>query len=383
MNEDSTRRMFWSVLPFATFELVVFLGAVAHLSHRGFTTAAAWGESALPILISSPVVYIAYRITQSELTKGPALRVFTIMLGSVCFGIVVTLFITLMFAVRGELFGDTAYIFLLTATAGSASGAPIGFFYIELQLRSDRLAARNREIAELNKRLSISNRALRHNLRNELNIIIGMTDVLEESVDDSRQSEFKTLKRHEIQLLRLSDKSRDLRTIWTTDDLVPIELRKEISEAIQQATECGLLGECQVTLNIQDDCTVTAHPKLNLAIEEAIKNAYQHNRDAELSITVSVRKHGEYGRIEIADTGFGIPESEREVLESPVETSLQHGMGLGLWLINSVVTQSKGSLSFTDNEPTGAIVILDLPLVTATEDNSTWLDKTILNAVLE
>ncbi|WP_459987600.1 ATP-binding protein, partial [Natrinema sp. JCM 9743] len=64
----------------------------------------------------------------------------------------------------------------------------------------------------------------------------------------------------------------------------------------------------------------------------------------------------------VADDGPGIPPEERELLEGDREiTQLRHASGLGLWLVNWVVTQAGGRLTFHDNEPRGTVVTLAIP----------------------
>jgi C4-dicarboxylate-specific signal transduction histidine kinase len=52
---------------------------------------------------------------------------------------------------------------------------------------------------------------------------------------------------------------------------------------------------------------------------------------------------------------------ERNVLTDELEqTPLYHGSGLGLWLVNVIVTRSGGVLSIAENSPTGNVVGIEL-----------------------
>jgi signal transduction histidine kinase len=77
---------------------------------------------------------------------------------------------------------------------------------------------------------------------------------------------------------------------------------------------------------------VVAHPALVETIEETLVNAKHNDADVEVSITVS-DESPETISVVVADTGRGIAESERDVLNTSGDTSLSHGLGLGLWLI--------------------------------------------------
>jgi signal transduction histidine kinase len=66
-------------------------------------------------------------------------------------------------------------------------------------------------------------------------------------------------------------------------------------------------------------------------------------------------------RITVADNGPGIPSQDRTAISEGRETELEHGSGLGLWLTYWIVDNSGGELKFTDNEPRGSVVHIDLP----------------------
>lgn len=68
--------------------------------------------------------------------------------------------------------------------------------------------------------------------------------------------------------------------------------------------------------------------------------------------------------LDAAEVGDGdpIPEMERRVLswETDIEP-LYHGSGMGLWLVDLIVRQSDGVLSFEENDPSGNVVTIRLP----------------------
>jgi sensor histidine kinase regulating citrate/malate metabolism len=53
---------------------------------------------------------------------------------------------------------------------------------------------------------------------------------------------------------------------------------------------------------------------------------------------------GDRYRKRVADDGPGLPEMEREVLGADTETPLRHGQGIGLCLVNAVVTEAGRTL---------------------------------------
>lgn len=66
--------------------------------------------------------------------------------------------------------------------------------------------------------------------------------------------------------------------------------------------------------------------------------------------------------LHVEDDGPGIPKQEIEVIDEGEETALAHASGLGLWLVEHVVSQSDGSLSFDVSD--GTYVTVTLPRAT-------------------
>lgn len=67
----------------------------------------------------------------------------------------------------------------------------------------------------------------------------------------------------------------------------------------------------------------------------------------------------------IADNGPGIPDQEQKTIKLGEETPLQHGTGLGLWIVYWTVSLFGGEVTLEDNSPRGTRVILSLPQASA------------------
>ena len=67
-------------------------------------------------------------------------------------------------------------------------------------------------------------------------------------------------------------------------------------------------------------------------------------------------------RLEIRDTGPGIPPAMRGKVLAPFFSSRADGTGLGLSIVHQIVGNHHGSLEISDNEPQGCVIALLLPL---------------------
>jgi two-component system nitrogen regulation sensor histidine kinase NtrY len=66
--------------------------------------------------------------------------------------------------------------------------------------------------------------------------------------------------------------------------------------------------------------------------------------------------------VEIADDGKGIADNEKVKLFEPYFSTKTSGMGLGLAIVNSILTDHHGSIRVQDNKPNGAKFIIELPV---------------------
>jgi signal transduction histidine kinase len=79
------------------------------------------------------------------------------------------------------------------------------------------------------------------------------------------------------------------------------------------------------------------------------------------ALTIRTRRSSGGVRLDVADTGEGLTDEERERLFTPYYTTRQHGTGLGLAIVQSVVADHGGKIS-VDSEPArGTTFHIELP----------------------
>lgn len=101
---------------------------------------------------------------------------------------------------------------------------------------------------------------------------------------------------------------------------------------------------------------------LSTLLTNLIENAIIHSDAPEPTVQVSVREpsktEGEFV-FEIRDRNDQIPAEEIETLRAGDETSLQHGQGIGLWIVYWCVQKLQGEIDF--NYDDGNILTVTLP----------------------
>ena len=66
-------------------------------------------------------------------------------------------------------------------------------------------------------------------------------------------------------------------------------------------------------------------------------------------------------RLEVADTGCGVPAEVRRKLFEPYFSTKRNGSGLGLSIVSRIVSDHSGYIRVRDNQPRGTRFIVELP----------------------
>jgi signal transduction histidine kinase len=102
---------------------------------------------------------------------------------------------------------------------------------------------------------------------------------------------------------------------------------------------------------------------LESVFRNLLTNAIQHNDNEVPEVTVSATAGDDTVRVRIADNGPGIPDERKEEIFEQGEVSLDsEGTGLGLYLVDTLVGRYGGEVRVKDNNPDGAIFIVELPI---------------------
>jgi signal transduction histidine kinase len=227
------------------------------------------------------------------------------------------------------------------------------------------LAFREAQLLEREQRLGVLNRVLRHNVRNEMSVILNYAQLIQETTtDDQAATAADTIVDTGRKLADLSEKARQIEEALDSADegLVEQDLVTIAEEVVASARKDA--EETDVVFEGPDEMQTAAIPALKVAVENVVENAVEHNDNdeprVELALGRVTRDGDERVVLKVADNGPGIPEQEKNVLVQGRETALEHGSGLGMWLVYWVIDKSEGNLNFEENDPRGSIVTMEL-----------------------
>ena len=233
-----------------------------------------------------------------------------------------------------------------TTTATDDSGQPIGRTIIFTDITTER---------RRQQRIQVLNRVLRHNLRNDLNAAKGYVDLL---ASEEAETERFRVKVESIldDLVTIGNKAQSTETVLAADPITndTTKLSALIADVLDSIEVDNAID---IAVSVPQKVEVRINPLvLHSIIEEVIENAVRHSGCSEITIDYD----REPPSLVIADDGSGIPNHEIAVLDNAQETDLEHGSGLGLWLIKWGIDSFGGSVTF-ETDDTGTSVRIDFP----------------------
>ncbi|WP_248516795.1 PAS domain-containing sensor histidine kinase [Salinarchaeum laminariae] len=208
------------------------------------------------------------------------------------------------------------------------------------------------------RQLAVLNRVLRHNLRTEVNVLTGHAEELVEAADSPEQvAAAETIHDSALTLSRLGDEARDVEQALDADPtLDPIEIEAAVDDA-REAVE--LLDRADLVVDVGDVPRALTGGHLDRALASLLDNAVRHSDAATPVVTVSARETDDGVAITVTDDGPGLPDRERRLLTGELDlTPLDHGNGLGLWLVRWIVTAYGGAVEYTDRPEGGSAITI-------------------------
>jgi signal transduction histidine kinase len=214
---------------------------------------------------------------------------------------------------------------------------------------------------QYSRHLSVMQRVMRHNMRNDPGKVRGWTELMSEESDaEVRAEQFKAVEPILDKWDSMTEKMKEIKQVLQSRDggletTASGPLIEDVASRIREEHE-----NATILANGTNSESAQVPTTLRQAIDELVENAVKVKATATIEITV--RSGDDWAEISVIDDGPGMPEMEAKVPESGEEDPLNHGKGLGLWMVRMIVTQAGGSVSV---EPTtdGTEVRLQLPTI--------------------
>ncbi|HEY7185960.1 MAG TPA: ATP-binding protein [Vicinamibacterales bacterium] len=202
-----------------------------------------------------------------------------------------------------------------------------------------------------------------HQAGTPLNLISGYVQML---LEDSRVDE-RTRTRLRTIDAQIANVTRVLRTMLDRARHAPQSEPVRVADVIEHVREVSAprLARTNIRLVVDVEASippVKAHAaQLEMALLNLVTNALDAMPNGGV-LTISASNGSDSVRIEVADTGPGIPGAIADHLFDPWVTTKPagQGTGLGLAIVRDVVHAHNGRVSVR-SEPQGAVFVIDLP----------------------
>ncbi len=217
------------------------------------------------------------------------------------------------------------------------------------------LETREETIQKRERRLSVLNRVLRHNVQNDLSVVQSHLEMMPEMGQDRQEDMAETGLEMIDKLLAHSKKAdrMDRAMESAQDGVVEVDVADIVTSTVEDHRR--EFPDATIRATTPSSQPVWAVSTLEYAVATLVENACVHA--TEPTVEVSVSRQGETVAVTVADDGPGIPESEQEVIGADQETALDHGSGVGLWLAHLIAEESGGSLVFGDQTDGGQVTL--------------------------
>lgn len=203
------------------------------------------------------------------------------------------------------------------------------------------------------RQIEVLDRILRHNVRNELNVIRGYGETIAGDVSGAVKEQAARIVDFSDSLLKTTEKERKVTRILSENPgQRPVKIGKRTRSLVNEFQ--SRYPDAAIEEDIEEPAFGAATEYLGWAVGELLENAIEHSDRSTPSVTVEVHTKGEHVTLAVTDDAPRISEMDLKILDGHEElTPLYHGTGLGLWLVYVIVQQSSASIDVEQFESGG------------------------------
>ncbi|MDD1756727.1 MAG: GAF domain-containing sensor histidine kinase [Methanomassiliicoccales archaeon] len=202
------------------------------------------------------------------------------------------------------------------------------------------------DMAKLAESVTMSNKVLRHDIRNELMVLSGSLQLYDMKKEEKQ---LDRAKRSAVRLTEILDHFKELDSfLQSSKALFPVDLRQTIDQ---------VMATHQLSYLVQGDAKVQADFAISSVIDNLVRNAKRHG-EAE-SMTFHIVHEGDFVVLTVADDGTGIPEEARpKLFQEGFSYGERRSTGLGLFWIRKTMERYGGWAELAPSSGKGAAFVL-------------------------
>ena len=216
------------------------------------------------------------------------------------------------------------------------------------------------------RRVRLFYRLLRHNLRNDLNVIIGFASQIESAADTAAAATAaRKIDTAATDLCRVAESVKQIestitrqRASWQRRSAAAV-----VGEVVEAFEPAGAADH--ITVVERTEMWIAVDDAFDHALTHAVENAIVHANRSDPEVRITVDESPNTGRVEIRveDEGPPIPRMEIEALDEHTETTpTSHGSGVGLFVMKWCIESLGGELKIERRKnDRGNVVFFYLP----------------------
>ncbi len=202
------------------------------------------------------------------------------------------------------------------------------------------------ELRRKTEYLTLLNKILRHDIMNDLTVVKAALELRDEKLIENAISRINRMTELIKEIKVLEEVGGKRKSVNLA------EYARDVAEMYKE--------EAKIKLEVED-VYVMANEGLKAVLHNLIGNAILHGGKKPIEITIRVFQDNGTAVVKVADNGVGIPD---EIKDKIFEEGFsgKSGTGLGLFIVRKIVELYGGTIDVKDNEPSGAVFEVRLPL---------------------
>ena len=180
--------------------------------------------------------------------------------------------------------------------------------------------------------------------------------------DEYLKTIYKQIKQIENLVNEFSDFARMPKPILKKNNLYDlINSNISILKNINSNIVIKVIGKNEIFINCDSEQINRVFFNLIKNSIESINEKSQKSDDFKGIINIELFKNNDYIKVIIIDNGIGFPDKNIEDITKPYFTTKKNGTGLGLPIVNKIINDHNGKMSFLKNKD-GAKIEINLPI---------------------
>ncbi|WP_136689389.1 PAS domain-containing sensor histidine kinase [Halorhabdus amylolytica] len=238
------------------------------------------------------------------------------------------------------------------------------------------------KLARRTDQLEALNRVVRHDIRNDMNVLHMWAQELDDHIEESGEQALEQILASAGHILELTDVAREFVESLGIDegvDLKPVDLKAHLEKELAKQRETYPHADFEIGGSLPD-VTVRANEMISSVFRNLLVNAVEHNDSSSPTVAVEATVREDTVAVVVADDGPGIAPPLRAEIFGRGAKSVTGGTGIGLYLVETLVENYGGTIRVTGRnewedshgqllprgaDTTGAVFVVELPLADA------------------